>query len=324
MQNIETVLGPMKISELGFTLTHEHVVVSSAGIPHIYPEFIKRTESIKESIKVLKEVNSNGVDTIIDVTTIDLGRDIHLLEQVSKESGINIICATGTWRDVPRAFWSASIDSIKSLYIQEIIQGIEDTNIKAGIIKVANDSEGVTQEGEIILRAAARAQIETGTPISTHTWAPKKIGNDQIRIFLEEGVDLNRVYIGHSNDSTDIGYLKGIIEKGAWLGMDRYPGGRQPGTPNWEKRTEILARLILDGYGAKIMLGHDWAVKLVIESEENQIKRKINNPDGYLFIKNIVLPKLEELGVSKTQIKNLMVTNPYNFLSNHRIDKFVY
>ena len=250
MQNIETVLGPIQTSELGFTLSHEHVVASSAGIPHIYPEFIQRTKSIQESIDVLRKVKANGVDTIIDLTTMDLGRDINLLKQVAKESGINIICATGTWRDIPRSFWSASIDSIKSLYVREITQGIENTNIKAGIIKVANDSDGVTQEGEIILRAAARAQIETGVPISTHTWAPKKIGNEQIRIFLEEGVDLNRVYIGHSNDSVDTGYLKGIIEKGAWLGMDRYPGGRQPGTPNWEKRTEILASLIQDGYGA--------------------------------------------------------------------------
>jgi len=316
MQNIETVLGPIQTSELGFTLSHEHVVASSAGIPHIYPEFIQRTKSIQESIDVLRKVKANGVDTIIDLTTMDLGRDINLLKQVSKESGINIICATGTWRDIPRSFWSASIDSIKSLYVREITQGIENTNIKAGIIKVANDSDGVTQEGEIILRAAARAQIETGVPISTHTWAPKKIGNEQIRIFLEEGVDLNRVYIGHSNDSVDTGYLKGIIEKGAWLGMDRYPGGRQPGTPNWEKRTEILASLIQDGYGDKIMLGHDWAVKLAIESEEKQAERKRSNPDGYLFIKNKILPKLGELGVTKTQIQNLMVTNPYKFLSN--------
>ena len=316
MQKVETVLGPVQTSELGFTLSHEHVVASSAGIPHIYPEFIQRTKSIQESIEVLREVKANGVDTIIDLTTMDLGRDINLLKQVSKESGINIICATGTWRDIPRSFWSASIDSIKSLYVREITQGIENTNIKAGIIKVANDSDGVTQEGEIILRAAARAQIETGVPISTHTWAPKKIGNEQIRIFLEEGVDLNRVYIGHSNDSVDTGYLKGIIEKGAWLGMDRYPGGRQPGTPNWEKRTEILASLIQDGYGDKIMLGHDWAVKLAIESEEKQAERKRSNPDGYLFIKNKILPKLGELGVTKTQIQNLMVTNPYNFLSN--------
>ena len=316
MKNIETVLGPIDTSKLGFTLSHEHVVVSSAGIPQIYPEFIQRENSITQSIKVLKKVKANGVDTIVDLTTIDLGRDIHLLQKVSKESGINIVCATGTWRDIPRAFWSASIDSIKSLYVREIKQGIEDTQIKAGIIKVANDSEGVTQEGEIILRAAARAQIETGVPISTHTWAPKKIGEDQIKIFSEENVDLNRVYIGHSNDSTDIGYLKGIIEKGAWLGMDRYPGGRQGQTPNWEKRTEILASLILDGYGKKIMLGHDWAVKLAIESEENEEKRNVYNPDGYLFIKNHVLPKLQDSGVSLEQIKDLVISNPYRFFSN--------
>ena len=183
MSNIESVLGPMETSDLGFTLSHEHIVVSSAGIPQIYPEFIQREDSITEAIKVLSEAKDEGLDSIIDVTTLDLGRDIHMLAKVSKESGVNIICATGTWRDIPRVFWNASIDSVATLYKREITTGIEDTNIKAGIIKVANDVGGVTREGEVILRAAARAQRETGVPISTHTWAPDRVGEQQGRVF---------------------------------------------------------------------------------------------------------------------------------------------
>ena len=313
MVRIQSVLGPIDSSDLGFTLSHEHVVVSSAGIPHIYPEFIRREESIKEGIKQLREAKNEGLSSIIDVSTIDLGRDIRLIEQVSRESGINIICATGTWRDIPRAFWNATPDSIAKLYKREIEVGIEDTGIKAGIIKVANDVGGVTREGEVILRAAARTQKATGIPISTHTWAPDRVGEQQVRIFEDEGVDLNSVYIGHSNDTTDTFYLEGLMDKGVWLGLDRYPGGRSPGTPDWEGRTETAMKLISDGYGKRIMLGHDWSVTLSIDSEEGQDARKKSNPDGYLFITRKVLPRLREMGASQEQLDDLMINNPRRF-----------
>src|SRR5204862_36785 len=138
--------------------------------------------------------------------------------------GGNIICATGTWRDIPRAMWNRTPDEVAGLFVREIEQGIGGTGIKAGIIKVANDAEGVTNEGEIILRAAARAARQTGVRISTHSFAPGRVGEQQVAIFEDEGFDLNRVYIGHSNDSTDLDYLQGLLARGVWQG--RPPRGR--------------------------------------------------------------------------------------------------
>ena len=238
MATINSVLGPMDTADLGFTLSHEHVIVTSAGIQYVYPEFIDRAGTVERGIADLNTAYSEGLRTIIDVTTLDLGRDIRLLEQVSRESGVNIICATGTWRDIPRVFWTSTPDMIAPLYIREIEEGIENTGIKAGIIKVANDMGGVTDEGEIILRAAARAQKSTSVPISTHTWAPERVGEQQVAVFEDEGVDLNRVYVGHSNDTTDTEYLIGLLEKGVWIGLDRYPGRKTELTPDWEGRTE--------------------------------------------------------------------------------------
>ena len=313
MATINSVLGPMETSDMGFTLAHEHVLVTSAGIQHVYPEFIDREGTINKAVTEFKQAYSEGLRTIVDVTTIDLGRDIRMLEQVSRESGINIICATGTWRDIPRVFWSATPDMIAPLYIREIEEGIEGTGIKAAIIKVANDVGGVTPEGEIVLRAAARAQKATGVPISTHTWAPERVGEQQVRIFEDEGVDLNRVYVGHSNDTTDTGYLIGLLEKGVWIGLDRYPGGRMPGTPDWEGRTDTIKKLIDAGFGHRIMLGHDWSVTLSIASLQIQEDRQRYNPDGYLFITRRVLPRLRELGATEKQISQIMVDNPRRF-----------
>ena len=313
MATINSVLGPMDTAELGFTLSHEHVIVTSAGIQHVYPEFIDRDGTIDRAVSDLKLAYSEGLRSIIDVTTLDLGRDIRMLERVSRESGVNMICATGTWRDIPRVFWMSSPDQIAPLYIREIEEGIEGTGIKAGIIKVANDIGGVTPEGEIILRAAARAQKATGVPISTHTWAPERVGEQQVRIFEDEGVDLNRVYVGHSNDTTDTDYLVGLLEKGVWIGLDRYPGGNNPGTPDWEGRTETVKRLIDAGFGHRSMLGHDWSVTLLIANPEMRRLRDERNPDGYLFISRRVLPRLREMGVSDEAITQIMVDNPRRF-----------
>lgn len=314
MATISTVLGPMDTADMGFTLAHEHVLdMTCAGVQYAYPELIDREGTIEQAVATLREGHSNGLRTIVDVTTMDLGRDIRLMEQVSRESGVNIVCATGIWRDIPRIFWNSDPDSVARLFVREIEDGIEGTGIKAGVIKVANDIGGVTPEGEIILRAAARTHKATGVPLSTHTWAPERVGDQQIRVFEEEGVDLNRVYIGHSNDSRDVEYLVGIIEKGAWLGLDRLPGGRHPATPKWEERTEIVKRLIDLGYADRIMLSHDWSETILKFSRRAQDAREEANPDGYHFIQRRVLPRLRELGVSEQAIDQIMVDNPRRF-----------
>jgi phosphotriesterase-related protein len=313
MSIINSVLGPLDTTDMGFTLTHEHIMVSSAGIQATYPEFLDRPGTIERGVVDLTESYGEGLRTLVDVSTLDLGRDIRLMEEVSRRSGVNVIAATGTWRDIPRVFWSASPDMIADLYVREIEEGIEGTGIKAGIIKVANDQGGVTPEGEIILRAASRAQKRTGVPISTHTWALERVGEQQVRIFEDEGVDLNRVYIGHSNDTTDIGYLTGLLEKGVWIGLDRYPGGRAPGTPNWEQRTETAKALIDAGYGHRIMLSHDWSVTLSIVSREQQEQRRQYNPDSYQFIQRRVLPRLIELGVDPEAVRVINEETPRRF-----------
>jgi phosphotriesterase-related protein len=103
-----------------------------------------------------------------------------------------------------------------------ITQGIGTSGVKAAIIKCATDTAGVTPVIETILRASARAQKATGVPISTHTWAAGRTGLAQQAIFAQEGVDLRRVIIGHSGDSEDLDYLRGLMERGSTIGMDRF------------------------------------------------------------------------------------------------------
>jgi phosphotriesterase-related protein len=313
MATINSVLGPLDIGELGFTLTHEHVFTASAGILQTYPELFGDFEQLtQQALLTLREARDGGVRTIVDVTTLDLGRDIRFLRDMSSQTGVNIIAATGIWRDIPRALWNRSPDEIAALFVREIEQGIESTGIRAGIIKVANDAEGVTREGEIILRAAARAAKLTGVCVSTHSFAPGRVGEQQVAVFEDEGLDLNRVYIGHSNDSTDLEYLQGLLTRGVWLGMDRH-SSQSPIGPDVEGRAQTLASMIKAGFGDRLMVSHDWSVLGVRRTSDPRANR-VHNPDGWLFATRRLFPRLAELGISQMQIDALNNDNPRRFL----------
>ena len=207
-------------------------------------------------------------------------------------------------------------DVIAEMYVREIEEGIEGTGIKAGIIKVASDEGGITPPQEVVLRAAARTQKATGAAhLNTHLVPRADRRRRRCAILEEEGVDLNRVYIGHSNDDTDLEYLLGLLNKGVWLGLDRYPGGLRPGTPNWEQRTEVAKALMDAGFTHRIFLSHDYSVPKARNGAEVQEQRRQANPDGYNFIPRHVLPRLKEMGASDADIHQITVENPRRFFA---------
>ena len=309
MATVNSALGPIDTSELGFTLTHEHVTISAAGFKQTYPQLLNLERDEAVAVDQLTRAHGEGVGTIIDCTTMDLGRDITLLEAVSRRSGVHIICSTGSHLFIPHSFFNPMFDfippmppdDVATLWVKEIEEGIEGTGIKAGIIKVATN-DPIRAPEELMLRAAARTHIRTGVLITTHTPPLSRVGEVQIRILEEEGVDLGKVYIGHVNSTLDLDYHKKMAGKGVWLGMDHFFPAGSPGTPGWEERATFIRDLIRDGYEDQIMLSHDWNVN------------NLDNPDGYLWISHGVLPFMRELGVSDEAINKLMVENPRRFL----------
>src|SRR5262249_49938944 len=157
--------------------------------------------TLRDRVRELSDAKAGGIDSIIDLSTPDLGRDVEFIRKVSEGSGMNIVVATGLWRDIPRSFWNRDVDKVADVFVHEITVGIERSSIKAGVIKVANDVEGVTPQGELVLRGAAQALKRTGCPISTHHWAKGEVGRRQVEIFRDEGAPLDRVCIGHSADT---------------------------------------------------------------------------------------------------------------------------
>jgi len=310
---INTVLGAVPANALGYTLMHEHVMVAASGLYTSYPDLLG-PEREARAIASLSKAKAAGIDTIVDATTFDLGRHAPLLATVSRATGVNIINVTGWWLDVPRFMHGVGPNQMAREFIRDIREGFRGTDIRAGLLKCAADMDGVTRPLETMARAVARAHRETGVPIMVHSYPTGQLARRQIEIFREEGVDLTRVKIDHSNDTTDLEYLQWILDQGCWLGLDRYPGRLV--SPHM--RTVTLKQLIDLGHGDRLLPSHD-CICLHVHNERpdgtlpEDHDFTLRNPDQYLYIQRHVLPDLRAQGVSEAAIERLFIDNPRRF-----------
>ncbi len=315
MTQVQTARGAIDDSDLGVTLMHEHVFVLSPEMmqndPGVWGDEDNR---VADAIVRLNELEARGVNTIVDLTVIGLGRYIPRIAQIAAATDLNIVVATGlyTYNDIPMYYHFQGPgtalqgpEPMTELFVRDITEGIAGTGIKAAILKCATDEPGVTPGVERVLRAVAQAHRRTGVPISTHTHAASRRGLDQQRIFAEEGVDLTRVVIGHSGDSTDLDYLEELIAAGSYLGMDRFGADFYLPTP---ERVDTVVRMCERGHADKMVLSHD--ASCFIDWLPEEVVPVVLPNWHYLHIHNDVLPALRERGVTEEQITTMLVDNP--------------
>jgi phosphotriesterase-related protein len=315
MTSVNTVRGPIDPTQLGVTLMHEHVFVLSAEIMQNFPEpWGDEEKRVTDAIARLNQLKARGVDSIVDLTVIGLGRYIPRIQRVAAETQINIVAATGvyTYNDVPMYFHFqgpgtelGGPEMMVDMFVKDIEEGIAGTGVKAAILKCATDRPGVTPGVERVLRAVAQAHLRTGVPISTHTHAATERGLEQQRIFQEEGVDLTRVVIGHSGDTTDIAYLEKLIANGSYIGMDRF--GIDVLLP-FEDRVNTVAKMCELGYADRMVLSQD-AACFNDWLPEAALPAVLPNWH-YMHIHNDVLPALRQRDVTDRQIETMLVDNP--------------
>jgi phosphotriesterase-related protein len=307
MPQVETLRGPIDTAQLGFTLMHEHVFVLSQGVPETFPSVWEEERQVAEARDRLRELVEIGVQTIVDLTVWGLGRDIPRLQRTVGDIPLNVIVATGvyTYNELPPYFNNRDADVMADLFVRDITDGIQNTGVKAAILKCATDEPGVTPGVEKVLRAVARAHRRTGVPISTHTHAASRRGLEQQRIFEEEGVDLSRVIIGHSGDTEDLDYLQELLKRGSYLGMDRF--GIDIYLPT-DKRVAVIAKLCELGYADRIVLSHD--ASCYIDWFPTEMIRATVPNWHFRHISEDVLPALRQAGVTEEQIRLMTVDNP--------------
>lgn len=155
---------------------HEHFMVVNPAMRLAFPDWINRETIIANTVKELKIAKDNGVQTVVEVTPIKLGRDIHLIREVAEKAGIQTIVSTGFCFTEELFFSYWSTDKLVEKLLPEICQGIQGTEIKAGIIKCATGELDVTETNKKFLEVASRLHLATGIPITTHTVPSKRNG----------------------------------------------------------------------------------------------------------------------------------------------------
>jgi len=320
-KTINTVLGPISPDALGQTLVHEHFCFAYPGWyadATIAP--YDRDAALQINLKVCQTAKAAGIQTIVDATPNDTGgRDPDLYMQLAQETGINIICSTGlyTEREGASAYFASRMQygrdisvMIADLFIKEITEGIGNTGVKAGIIKVGTGST-VSPYEQAVLKAAVAAQKATGVPIMTHTDGPTG-GIEQADIFVQEGASLKRVMIGHVSNSRDINYHRSILARGTRIAFDRL--GLEVITPD-AINLRIITDLCKEGYVNMILLSHDttnlWLGRPFPEDFPEETRPLFANYRIDHISKDII-PSLKAAGVTDMQIETMMVDNPKN------------
>ncbi len=320
MGQVNTVRGPVDAAGLGPTLMHEHVFVRSPEIESNWPTGWDRASQVSRAVDRLSELFDAGIGTIVDLTVPGLGRDVELVQEVAARVELNIVVATGyyTYDVLPHYFdlrlpamRPSGTDALDDFFLHDFEEGIAGTGVRPGILKCCTDEAGLTPAVERVLRAVARVHRKTGFPISTHTHAPSRRGLEQQRVFSEEGVDLSRVVVGHSGDSTDLAYLSALMDAGSTLGMDRF--GVDVYCPTAE-RVETVAKLCEQGRAGQMVLSHDASCHIDWFDPE-LLAASVPNWH-FLHISRDVLPALRERGVGENDITTMLVDGPRRILDH--------
>jgi len=322
MTLVPSTAGDIDPADLGVVLMHEHVFIRTEQMQRGWPGFggwDTETE-VAAARERLRQLRQAGVDTILDMTVPGLGRDPELVARAVDGTGLRVMFATGfyTYDNLPLPFRLRGPGKIldgddrvlESLFERDLTVGIGDTGYRAAVLKIVTDEPGVTEDVQRLVLAVASVHLRTGAPICTHAHAPTKRGLDQQRLLAERGVDLSRVMIGHSNETTDLGYLEQIIDNGSYLGWDRCG---LPITVPLDTQIDTLATLCERGLANRIMLAHDKAsfMDWFTNAEVDPVL-----PDWHFtYIHSSVLPALRDRGVTEQQIEQMLVHNPREFFA---------
>jgi phosphotriesterase-related protein len=329
MATISTVTGEIDATELGRTLIHEHLVSEDEAVHVQWPHLGTVKEEAERAVDVpaggqfavavecLRGVMEHGVRSIADPSAMFLGRDIDLMRHVSEETGVQIVPCTGiyTYEHLPPFFALRDADAMADCFVHDIEKGIQGTDAKAAFIKVAADEPGLTENIEKTHRAAARASVRTGAPIMAHSRPASNTGPRQVEIFLEEGVEPEKIQMAHTGDTDDLDYIEGLLDKGVWIGMDRY--GLEIFLPAAQRNATVLA-LLGRGYADRMFLSQDFCATIDWYPVElgSQLAQAgmVKNWSMTLLFEEII-PQLTEGGMTNEQLDTMLVENPRRWLA---------
>jgi len=316
---VETFRGPVDSLLLGPTLIHEHIFVRNPELEVNFPDVEwDRSAAVESAVKGLADLHDQGIRTVVDLTVPGLGRDVQLVKEVAERVPVNLVAATGWYTPnvLPPYFQIHGPgrmidrpDPLIDAFVGDIRHGIAGRPIRAAILKVMTDVDGITPDVARVMTAAAIAHEETGVTITTHSHPASRNGLEQQAYLKERGVAPERIIIGHSGDSEDLDYLCQLMDNGSTIGMDRF--GMEHVLSD-ERRVRTLTSLLDRGYVGQMVLSHDAA----FYSHVTPPSWRAASAPGWRMdtISRVVIPKLRAAGVSSDDITRMMTDNPRRLL----------
>jgi phosphotriesterase-related protein len=318
MQSVQTVTGGCAPDALGLTLMHEHLLIGWPGWEADAPlDRAARREHSRRCVDRLAELYDLGVRTLVDPCPIDLGRDVDFMAEVAQQSRVRVVCATGLYKEdfgAPAYFkfrqqFGDALSEMTETFVREITEGIGESGVRAGVIKVGTGVGRITPYEELVLRAAARAHLATGVPITTHT-DEGTMGPEQLETLVLEGVQPSAVVIGHCCGASDVSYHLRMLDRGAYLGFDRF--GLEILHPDRE-RLAVLIGLLGVGFERQLVLSHDtvWCWR----GRAPKLPADLLPSWKPTYVFETIVPTLRRAGVGDEKIRTMLIDNPRRYFA---------
>jgi predicted metal-dependent phosphotriesterase family hydrolase len=295
---VMTVKGSISMGQMGFTLPHEHIM-SLFGGPIAQQAQYDQEKLFGVVIPYLKKLKTLGLNTLCECTTAYFGRRADLLKTISQETGIHILTNTGYYgaandRYVPDHAKTASVDQLTQQWLSEWDNGIENTNIRPGFIKIGVDNGNLSPTDAKLIRAAAQTHLHSGLVIAAHTSGSVEAAFDQLQILNEEKVHPSAWIWVHANNVKDNEALLRAAQTGAWIELD---GIREDTLDHHLAQVALLKK---HGHLNQILLSHDG----------NSFRYGDRPFKPYESIFTHFVPRLKEAGYTSKEIVQLTIMNP--------------
>lgn len=319
---VRTILGDIDPQQLGFCYAHEHVVIDDSYTTGQSPDFL--LADVGKIAQELADAKAAGVTAMIDsMPGGGAGRNVLKLAEVSRRSGVHIVCPTGLHlsKYYPPGHWSTRIDEadLAQLFIDEIERGIDANDLagpqiqrtphKAGLIKVAGGRDALNDHERKCFRAAAAAQVATGAPILTHC-EEGAAAIEQIELLRSCGADLSHVVLSHTDRKPDLAYHRDVLSSGVCLEYDSAFRWK----PGQENHTLRLVVALHEAFPHQILLGMDAA--------RRGYWRCFGGSPGLTYLAGVFVPMLREAGLSQQAVHRIFIDNPkraYQFVPKERV-----
>lgn len=305
-RSVMTVAGLVKAEDIGLTLPHEHILVDFIGADKVSPSRYDAEEVFNTALPKLTAAKQHGCTTVVECTPAYLGRDVKLLQRLSKASGLHIVTNTGYYgaakeKFLPEHAYTETANQLANRWIREFKNGIDGTGIKPGFIKTSVDAYPLSMVQQKIIESAAITHLATGLTIGIHT-GDGKAAMEELKILQTTGVDPSAWMWIHAQSEKDSNMHIRAAQAGGWISFD----GVNPSS--WQRHLEFVTHMKKENLLHRILLSQDsgWY--------------HVGEPDGgsyndYNFIFTDFIPILKKNNFTEKEIEILFKRNPAEALA---------